>query len=195
MDVSRWSARLKCDEDLCGEIVSVHGDTYWIDDDSEDDEGIPQWSLAEMFRIRGIYPAPPMFPVSKNVPHEVVFELRTAFKLFWVDKSACVARLRTAVERLLDDQSVPKHATAGGGNVKRLDLHSRINLFASGAAHADQMHGLRNIGNLGTHGSQDVTPEDLFDALDVLQYVLTGIYDTMTIDAKANRLKARRHGN
>jgi hypothetical protein len=195
MDTSRWSATLKCDEEHCGEYVNAHGDNYFIDDHFDDQEGCPQWALAEVHRIHGMYPAVPIFRVSKNVPYSVASELRLAFAMYWTDRSACVARLRTAVERLLDEQGVPKHGAHGSGKVSRLDLHGRINAFAAGSAHAQQMQGLRNIGNLGTHGNGDVTNEDLFDAMDVLEFVLAGIYDTQTIDAKANRLKIKKQGD
>lgn len=64
----------------------------------------------------------------------------------------------------------------------------------AGAAHEGHLDGLRNIGNLGTHGGEDVDDDDLFDALEVLQFALTGIYDTKSINAKAAKLKAKTSG-
>jgi hypothetical protein len=75
-----------------------------------------------------------------------------------------------------------------------MSLKERIDAFSNGAIHQDQLQGLRNIGNLGTHGANDVTDEDLFDALDVLEFVLTGIYDTQTINAKAKKLEGKKPG-
>ncbi len=153
-----------------------------------------------MLRIQAVFPAPPLFRISDNVPRAVKKQLELAFRMYWTDVSACVARLRTAVERLLDDQGVPKERllTQGknAGKIHRMDLQERIDSFTSGSAHKSQLHGLRHIGNFGTHGADDVEDSDLFDAIDVLEFVLTGIYDTKTIDAKAAQLKAKKaNGN
>ncbi|MBA3668662.1 MAG: DUF4145 domain-containing protein [Sphingomonas sp.] len=116
--------------------------------------------------------------------------------MYWTDVSACVARLRTAVEALLDHQKVPKERllTTGKnkGKMHRMNLQERIDSFASGAVHHTQLQGLRNIGNLGTHGTDDVDDDDLFDAIDVLQFVLAGIYDTQPINSKAAKLGSKK---
>jgi hypothetical protein len=39
-----------------------------------------------------------------------------------------------------------------------------------------------------------VTDDDLYDAIDVLEFVLTGIYDTQTIKAKAKKLADKKPG-
>ncbi len=39
---------------------------------------------------------------------------------------------------------------------------------------------------------REFLPDDLFDALEVLQFALTGIYDTKQINAKAAKLKAKK---
>ena len=75
---------------------------------------------------------------------------------------------------------------------RSLSLDEPINPFTSGSAHKNQLQGLRNIGNLGTHGGDDVDDDDLFDAVDVLEFVLTGIYDTKTINAMADKLKGKK---
>jgi Domain of unknown function (DUF4145) len=193
-NVERWSAELRCDEGACGEIVNMIGDIESVQTEIELSGGIMTWGFEDALRIQAVYPAPPLFPVSSNVPRPVARELEVTARMFWTDTSACVARLRTAVERLLDDQKVPKEKKTKKGKVLRMDLKERIDAFATGAIHADQLQGLRNIGNLGTHGGSDVTNEDLFDAIDVLEFVMTGIYDTQTINAKAKKLQAKKSG-
>lgn len=190
--VGRWSAELCCDEDPCSEIVNMIGDTEVVEAEDELSAGTMGRCLEDVLRIQAVFPAPPFFRVSENVPRPVARELEVAFRMYWTDTSACVARLRTAVERLLDDRKVPKEMKTKKNKVQRMDLKQRIDSFTSGAVHAAQLQGLRHIGNLGTHGANDVTDEDLFDAIDVLEFVLTGIYDTQTITAKAKKLQSKK---
>lgn len=198
--IERWSARVVCDEGPCGEIVHLIGDTQTVETDFEDDDGrFYSGALEDVLRVRAAYPAPPMFRISRNVPRNVIRELELAFQLYWADTSACVARLRTAVEEMLDHQRVPKERQVTRQNgvveMRRMDLYQRIQAFTTGSAHEDQLQGLRNIGNLGTHGSDDVDEDDLFDALEVIEFALNGIYDTRTINAKADRLKRKKPGH
>jgi hypothetical protein len=192
--VERWSATLRCDEAECGEIVHMIGDSEPVETEVEISKGNFTWGLEDVLRIQAVFPAPPLFHISDSVPRRVEQQLQIAFRMYWTDVSACVARLRTAVEALLDHQKVPKEKKLTNGKMHRMGLKERIDAFSNGAIHQDQLQGLRNIGNLGTHGTNDVTDEDLFDALDVLQFVLTGIYDTQTINAKAKKLEDKKPG-
>ena len=188
--VGRWAASLECDEAKCGEIVNLIGDSEWV----EVDVSPGQWGLEEALRIQAVFPAPPLIRASKNVPKTVSSQLQLASQMFWTDVSTCVARLRTSVECLLDHQGVPKERMVkkGKGNkIHRMNLAERIDAFANGSSHKDQLRSLRHIGNLGTHATTTVDDEDLFDAIDVLEFVLTGIYDTQTINAKATKLKKK----
>jgi hypothetical protein len=191
---ARWSAELHCDETVCGEIVHIIGDSELVETEVEVSKGDFTWGVEEVLRIQAVFPAPLLFRVSDNVPRMVKQQLQIASQMYWTDVSACVARLRTAVEALLDHQKVPKEKKTNNGKILRMKLKERIEAFTNGINHQDQLHGLRNIGNLGTHGTSDVTDEDLFDTIDVLEFVLTGIYDTQTINAKAKKLEAKKPG-
>lgn len=184
----RWSARLRCDEKKCGEIAHMIGDSEVVEAEVELPDGDVTWCLRDMLRIRAVFPSPPMFQVPENLPKRIDIELRLAFRMYWTDASACVARLRTAVEAMLDEQNVPKERLSKKQKLLRMSLVQRIESFAKGDVHKDQLQGLRNIGNLGTHGTRNVTDEDLFDAIDVLEFVLRGVYETQAIDKKAKKL-------
>ena len=171
------------------------GDTETVETEVEIAPGSHALGLEDVLRIQAVFPPPPLFPISKAVPRAVKAQLLLAFRLYWTDTSACVARLRTTVEALLDDQKVPlERLIPTTGKMHRMNLVERINAFANGAAHKDQLQGLRNIGNLGTHGGDNVTDEDLFDAFDVLEFVLVGVYERKTITAKAKKLESKNDG-
>ena len=195
--IVRWSATLKCDEAQCGEIVELIGDTESVEVEVETAPGRHDWGVEEMLRIQAAYPPPPLFRISETVPYKVNSQLKLAFRMYWTDVCACAARLRTAVEAMLDDQKVPRERKTAKGKMVRMNLQERISHFAQasdGAPHQDQLEGLRNIGNLGTHGGDDVTDGDLFDAIDVLEFVLTGVYDTRIIKGKAKKLATKKAG-
>jgi hypothetical protein len=186
----RFVARMECDETKCGEIVFMVGDTEYVETYLDGEEY--SWGdLEEVLQARGVFPAPPLFRIPNGVPRSVAQHLRLAFQLFWTDIPSCVARLRTSVELMLDEENVAKEQLSKiDGKMVRLTLHQRIVRFesqATGADAADSLHALRNVGNLGTHGSS-VSPEALFDAVDVLEDVLLGVYEKKSIKAKAKRL-------
>lgn len=186
--IVRWIATLRCDEKPCGEIVHMMGDTDWVEVEEELPGGHNMYAIQELLRIQAVFPAPPLFRISENVPYKVKEQLDLSFRMYWTDVSACVARIRTSVEALLDHQKVPKERMTKKKKLRRMNLKERIDAFTAEADHQDQLQGLRNIGNLGTHGTDDVVDTDLYDAIDVLEHVLTGIYDTQTIKAKAKKL-------
>jgi hypothetical protein len=144
-----------------------------------------------VLHVRSVFPAPPLFRIPDGVPSSVAKQLRLAFQLFWTDIPSCVARLRTSVELMLDQEKVANEQfRKKTGEMERLALYNRIILFerqATGADAAESLHALRNIGNLGTHGSS-VSHEALFDAVDVLEDVLLGVYEKKSIKAKAKKL-------
>jgi len=186
----RFVAHLECDEVKCGETAFMVGDTTEVETYLED-EGYTGPALEQVLRARGIFPAPPLFRIPDGVPRDVEKQLRLAFQLFWTDLPSCVARLRTSVELMLDRQKVAKEQLSKkSGKMVRLSLHDRIVLFASqatGADAAESLHALRYIGNLGTHGAS-VSTEALFDAIDVLEDVLLGVYEKKSIKAKVKKL-------
>ncbi|BBC72365.1 conserved hypothetical protein [Altererythrobacter sp. B11] len=182
---------MRCDEADCGELVVMAGDTELVTVHVDEDH-YSGWVEDEVLRPRAVFPAPPLFRIPERTPHLVGEQLRLAFQLFWTDFSSAVGRLRTAVELLLDDQKVPREKLTSSGKTARMDLAERIDVYAgtaSGADAKDALHGLRYIGNLGTHGGA-VSKEALFDAADVLEDVLLGVYEKRSIKAKVNNLKS-----
>jgi hypothetical protein len=184
----RFVARMECDETKCGEIVFMVGDTEYVEAYLEEGE---YSGLEEVLQARGVFPAPPLFRIPNGVPRSVAQHLRLAFQLFWTDIPSCVARLRTSVELMLDEENVAKEQLSKKtGKMVRLALQERIVQFerqTTGTGAADSLHALRNIGNLGTHGS-GVSHEALFDAVDVLEDVLLGVYEKKSIKAKIKKL-------
>lgn len=179
----RFSARMVCDEPKCGEIVFITGDMFH----GEQDTGYGETIDVDVMQPRTIFPAPPLFPIPRGVPPEIAKELKLSFQLYWTDMSACIARLRTSVEQMLDHQQVPR-----ANGAQRLNLFNRIVAFQGITNDADlsaALQGLRNVGNLGTHGGE-IPTSAIFDAMDVYEHVLRVLYDKSLIGAKAAALSA-----
>ncbi|MCG5244150.1 DUF4145 domain-containing protein [Azospirillum doebereinerae] len=189
--VNRFTARLQCDEVSCGEIVMMTGDTEIVDVLIEE-EVYSGWGTQRVLHVRTIFPAPPLFHIPKSTPGTIESQLNLCFQLFWTDLPSCVARLRTSVELMLDDQKIARERlNKQKTKMTLLTLHDRIDLFASqaiGADTQDSLHALRSIGNLGTHGTS-VNNDAFFDALDVFEDVLLGIYEKNSIKMKAKKLR------
>jgi hypothetical protein len=168
-DVERFSLRLTCDNEACGEIAHVTGDTTVAE---YFDEDLENWALVSLLRPKSFFPAPPIIEVPKEVPAEVSAEIDKSFALFWVDLSAAANRLRVSVELLLDNFKVPRNGIDKNGKPTRLDLNARIALFEkTDPEHAPTLSALRMIGNLGSHGDE-VNREALLDSYEIYEYAL-----------------------
>jgi hypothetical protein len=185
-----FATMLVCDNATCGEVVSVSGHAgiegrgYCGDNDEIDDSGYDTW-----LRPVSMFPAPPLFPIARGLPSKVEKELRLAFQLFWTDRSASTSRLRTCLERVLDDKGIETSEKRMKGKPRRLNLFERIDLFEKAVDDADiveSMTAMRVVGNLGTHGDE-VSEGEFFDLLDVFEDMLSEIYEQRAAKLRAKK--------
>lgn len=184
-----FSMHLKCVSAACGQIVVVGGAVVVDEVHFEDEDGYNS-KYETMLAPSSMYPAPPLFKVPANTPAPVQSQLKLAFQFFWADFPSCLARVRTSVELVLDEQSVPSEKLNANGIKIPINLSERIDLYKSQTGDgdsADSLNALRLVGNLGTHETK-VSKEALFDALDVYEDVLTKIYTNHSIHAKKAKL-------
>lgn len=190
----RWSARLVCDEKKCREVVLVAGDTDQVETYIEDD-AYQGWGMTHVLTLRTVFPPPPMFVLPASVDMKVARQMRLAFQLYWIDLGTCVSRLRTGLERMLDEQGIATEAlNKSGKKMVPLNLNNRIDLFekqTKGNGTSELLHALRHIGNLGTHGG-GLSEDDVFNSMDVIEDVLLGVYEKKSIKLKAGKLKAKK---
>jgi hypothetical protein len=186
-----FTTMLICDKATCGETVAVSGHAgvdYFEHRDHHgelEDSGHYKW-----LQPVSMFPAPPLFPIAQKFPPKVKKELNLAFQLFWTDLSSSTSRLRTSLERVLDDKGIEASKPAQNGNPKRLTLFDRIGLFekkTNDADIAESMTAMRVVGNLGTHGDEVIEGE-YFDLLDVFEDALAEVYEQKTAKLKAKKL-------
>lgn len=174
--IERFVAIMKCSDQTCGEIVVVAGDTELVE---ENDEEFGR-GFVTYIRPRSVFPGPPVIAIPTETPRQVAEELDLAFQLYWSDLGASANRLRTSLERLLDDLKIPK--TKIDKNQKKhfyRPLASRIGLFAKKKPeYGDNLDALRIVGNLGTHSI--VGRQALLAAFEIYEATLAEIYGKRT---------------
>jgi hypothetical protein len=166
----RFSSFLICSHSTCRDLVVVSGDTVIVE---EDDEEYGR-RLASHLRPRSMFPAPYIIELVPEVPSSVRGELEQSFQLFWADLNSSANRLRTSLERVLDEIGIKKYNRTG--RRVSLPLANRITLFESvyGNDFSAIFNGLRHVGNLGTHAN--VSRVALLTAYKVYEHALTELF-------------------
>lgn len=168
----RFVAMLKCDNGKCGEVAMVVGTgkvNEWPDEHLTkmlyEDEFIPTYVL----------PSPRLIAIPANCPAAVAAELEKAFVASWGDYSSAGNRIRVAAEHLLDALRIPRQTVGVKGKLERVSLHSRINRIKEKYPEAhDSLLAIKWLGNAGSHS--DLTRDEVYDALDIFESVLSGLY-------------------
>ena len=162
-----FTAWLKCNNLQCGEEVVVSGTGGEEQDYGPEDE--IDWS--PQFAPKFCCPMPDIFVIPKKCPKDVRAELRAAFAIFWSDHCSAAARIRIALERLMDFLEITATKIY---NTKTIDLtlHQRIEIFQKGdPTIGDQLMALKWLGNTSSHAS-NVSREDVLDAFEILEHAL-----------------------
>jgi hypothetical protein len=137
----------------------------------------------DAFHPRFVCPSPDLFPIAPECSAQVAAQIRRAFASSWGDYDCCANQIRVALELLLTDRRIRGHQTKNGRR-SLLTLHARIDKFASVTSTktkhlSDSMKAVKWLGNVGSHGlvgeDKKLTHSDIFDAFDLLQYVLDEI--------------------
>jgi hypothetical protein len=173
-EAGRFKGFLRCDRQLCGEIVVVAGN-YTIEFHHDYDHEAEQPITHEMitYRPHVMSPAPEIIQYPKKLNKDSKEHLLRAFALFWMDYASCANRLRIVVEYLLDQFGVGRVNDKGDF----LNLASRIErLTKTKPDQADYLNALRWLGNAGSHdGTVDF--DDLRSCLDMLEHAMIELFE------------------
>jgi hypothetical protein len=163
----------------CSENVVTVGDGAW-----EEEYGDRDIEYYRTFTPRFFLPPLKIIEpqVSDDVPIEVFATLGNAFQLFWCDPDACVNRLRTVVENMLDGLGIAKEGAKG----EHLVLASRIGMLNDPkfTSVKDALNSLRHMGNDGSHGSVGIKRNELLLAFAVVNYCLEQLYPQVPDNTK-----------
>jgi hypothetical protein len=166
----RFSATLQCDNPACQETAAVAG----IGQEKETYEQGHRELYVVLFP-RFISPSPHLFSIPNATPASIADLIKSAFVLSWGDYEACINRVRVCLEMILDGLRIPRFAMKAGRR-NPLTLHRRIELAQAKAPTTKPfLMAAKHLGNAGSH-SGSLMRRDAFDALDLLEAVVTALY-------------------
>lgn len=170
----RFAAVLVCNNDQCQEGIAISGKGTVDQMETEDRK---DWHYVNIFQPEYVNPSPQLITLPKDCPERVRESLRLAMIAQWSDPSAGANHIRKAVESLLDEVRQPRFSIAKVGGRRLLSLHQRIvALAARDQEMSDSLLAVKWLGNVGSHRDQ-LTRDDVFDALDLIELVLESLFD------------------
>ena len=169
----RFTAWVDCGNPSCKQKVAISGDGGVEQVMTGDND----WDWEAYFRPSTWQPMPKIFEIPPKCPSQVKEELKAAFDLHAFQRAACAARLRVALEFLMDHVGVPRKKKNAQGKFVDQSLHARLMRFALSAPDIGaQLMALKWLGNAGSHDSE-VSKKDLLDAMEIFEHALHEIIE------------------
>jgi hypothetical protein len=171
---ARFVCMLECG---CGEHIAVLG-RQGLEQGFTGPPDDPEVDYYEFHEPLYFEPPLHLIDIHRQVPTDVAENLRQSFRLVWSDADAASNRIRHALEGLLDFYGVKR--TVINRNRKRVELklHARIDIFAQrDEPLSDHLMAVKWLGNAGSHPATSVTRDDVFDAYEIMEFVLREKFD------------------
>lgn len=175
----------KCNNAQCKEPVTCSGSGRVEHFEYEDEEYGWAQSAEEQFTPHYFHPALVLMDLPHACPEKVSAYLHESFALSFADPSAALNCVRTAVEALMTALGI-KRFTIVKGKQRSISLHQRIQLLpAKYQEQKDLLLAVKWLGNAGSHDGEKATTADVSVTYDLLEHVLSEIYE-----GKGKKLKA-----
>lgn len=172
-----YSCVLKCTHSPCQEVVVTGGIGYLDWEEGSDQEGNPIQNFFSLFHPKYFVPHLKIIDIPKQTPKDVTEELNQSFDLFFVSPASAVNHVRIALEKILTDLKVKRFETTRSRRII-LNLHRRVQLLPSKYEHLKGLClAIKWLGNAGSHSNNEVTLDDVMDVYDLMEAVLTQLYD------------------
>jgi hypothetical protein len=182
--VYTYSCLLVCTNDKCKEVVSNTGKGSVDWDVEYDHQGYPDQVYGDYYKPLFFYPHLKLISIPKETPNEVRDLLNKSFELFFCSPSAASNHIRAAIEALLTDQKVKRYETSNGKR-RILSLHRRISLLPSKLDDLkDLFFAVKWLGNAGSHSGDELTSDDVMDAYEIMEHLLSEVYESKTTKVK-----------
>lgn len=173
-----FSGILRCSDSNCNELISVNG--LLLTDilvEYIDDNGVHFEKELREYKPKFFYPNLRMFKLSKDIPEDISRLIDESFSLYFTDNNSCANKIRTAIERMLDDLKAPKKRLNKKGLYTPIKiLHQRIEHFSKRKPRICKLlMALKIIGNEGSH-TMNLNDNDILDAFEILELLIEIIY-------------------
>jgi hypothetical protein len=181
---SVFACVFRCNNDKCLEPVACSGFGQVDRFSYEDEDG---WEEVTEEQLTPHYFHPPlvMMDIPTKCPEKVASRLAESFALFFADAGAALNSVRSSVEALMTAMGV-KRFNVVRNKQRPLSLHQRIQLLPPKyQEQKDMLLAVKWLGNAGSHNGDKPTVADVRTAYDLMEHVLSEIYE-----AKGKQLKA-----
>ena len=172
-----FSCMLRCVRADCQETVAVTGNGWIREDNDYDYSGQTVTTYTDYFVATTFFPALPLFDIPADCPEPVLDQLNEISSLMTGHPAAAANAIRSLLETLLDDLSIPREELRPGKAPRPLKLHDRLEKHkAMSGSHYDGMMALKIFGNAGSHGGSPIKQQHLEDACAVLELLINQLY-------------------
>lgn len=180
-----YSCVFQCSNSSCKEWISSCGSGSVNLVEYEDQEFGWVQTTEESFTPRYFEPSLVLMDLPDKCPMDARAHLNEAFSLYFADPGAAMNCARTAVEAIVTDLGVKRFATSNGKQ-RLINLHQRILLLPPKYKDVvDLLLAVKWLGNAGSHDGERPEAGDLRVTVDLLEHVLSELYEE-----KGKRLKA-----
>ncbi|WP_271105792.1 DUF4145 domain-containing protein [Pseudomonas tohonis] len=180
-----FSCIFQCNNPNCKEPVTCTGTGRVEIVYFEDEEHGWAQSTDERFTPQYFHPHLVLMDIPTGCPEEVCSHLNQSFTLFFADSGAAMNCARAAVEAFLTSLGIKRFSTVKGKR-RPINLHQRIELLPEKYKDlSDLLLAVKWLGNAGSHDGDKTTEADVRIMYDLLEHVLSEVYE-----GKNKKLKA-----
>lgn len=172
-----FACMFKCSNPKCGDWVTCVGRSRVEVVEYEGEDGWDQ-AMENLFYPEFFSPPLVLIDIPKGCPESVRTHLKESFALFFADSGAALNCVRSSVEALLTDIGVGRKTKTKKNTFRTLSLHERIGRIpAQYRALSDMFLAIKWLGNAGSHGGDTPNSEDVRNAYELIEHVLSEVYD------------------
>jgi len=190
-DKGFFTGKLICSNSQCNEIIYVNGEAEISVDgvfdlpEAEGGDSGPVYTYGWYLKPKHFSSPINVIKIHRYYPKIIFPFLLKSFSLLWVDSASCANKIRTVVEKILDDRKIKKY-TIKDGKRKPIALHHRIDLFRKVNPEAGHFfEAVKWIGNMGSHSDDSkLTRADLLAAFEMVEHTLELIYNIRSKELK-----------
>lgn len=171
-----YTCIFECTNINCKELVSSIGNItvdYFMVYGKDD---FPDEKYYNKFVPLFFNPPLKLIKLFEGIPDSIKLILIESFKVAFCNPASSLNNIRIAIEAILNDKKI-KRFNINKGKKIYINLHQRINLLSS---KFDQLKehilAVKWLGNSGSHDEKRITIDDVFDALELMEYILQEIY-------------------
>ncbi|MPY24530.1 DUF4145 domain-containing protein [Shewanella sp. YLB-07] len=179
---------LKCNNRRCLEHVMMVGNGSVDLEQYYDERGQTQGEYHTYCEPKYFQPHLKIFNIPEYVPQNIAAMLDKSFALFFCDSDSCGNRIRACVEVLLEEVGIPKL----NEKQKFVSLDSRIKQLAEKDDEVKVLLlAIKWLGNIGTHGADDLSRKDTLDAYKIMQRVFEFLFKPEDDHSEIHELAVR----